>query len=237
LARGMPEAKIAVIPNWADTSLLRPGLPSDALRREWGVGTNLVVAYSGNLGLSQNLDMVLDAAAELRNEMVAFVFIGDGAHKQALESRAKAEGLGNVRFFPYQPKDRLAESLGAADVHLVTLQKGVSGFIVPSKLYGILAVGRPYIAAVDAEGDTAAVTERSRCGLRVDPDSPIQLAKAIRWCLSNRDELIAMGQRGRQVAETEFNRTVCTGKFATILRTVTQLAYQNGQPLLQTRPL
>lgn len=217
LARGVPEAKIAVIPNWADSSLLRPGLPREPLRQEWGVGANLVVAYSGNLGLSQNLDMVLDAAAQLRNEPVAFVFIGDGAHKRALESRAIAEELTNVQFFPYQPKDRLAESLGAADVHLVTLQKGVSGFIVPSKLYGILAVGRPYVAAIDAEGDTAAVTERFRCGLRVDPDSPAQLVDAIRWCLRNREELVAMGQRGRQVAEKEFDRKVCTGKFATIL--------------------
>lgn len=233
LARGIP-AKIEVVPNWADSSKLRPGLPRDVLRQEWGVGTNLAVVYSGNLGLSQNLDMVLDAAAELRNEKVSFVFIGDGAHKKALENRVTTEGLANVRFFPYQPKDRLAESLGAADVHLVTLQKGVSGFIVPSKLYGILAVARPYIAAIDAEGDTAAVTERFRCGLRVDPDSPSQLADAIRWCLRNPSELVAMGQRGRQVAETEFDRKVCTGKFAAILQTITEPATR--LPKLGDRP-
>jgi colanic acid biosynthesis glycosyl transferase WcaI len=234
LARGVPEAKITVIPNWADSSLLRPGLPSESLRRQWDVSGNLVVMYSGNLGMSQNLNVVLDAAAKLRDEPVRFVFVGDGAHKQALEDRAKAEQLVNVRFLPYQPKDRLAESLGAADVHLITLQKGVSGFIVPSKLYGILAVGRPYIAAIDAEGDTAAVTERNNCGLRVDPDSPDQLTSAIRWCLSNRDELVKMGQRGRQVAENEFDRSVCTGKFATVLREVTELDNQTEMKLLPT---
>jgi colanic acid biosynthesis glycosyl transferase WcaI len=232
VARGIPETKISVVPNWADTSLLRPSAPSEVLRRKWGVSGKLVVMHSGNLGLSQNLNMVLDAAAKLRDEPVAFVLIGDGARKHLLEKRAREEGLSNVYFLPYQPKDKLAESLGAADVHLISLHKGVAGCIVPSKLYGILAVGRPYIAAIEAEGDTAVVTEQNRCGLRIDPDSHVQLAAAVRWCLQNRDELQKMGQRGRQVAVSEFDRSICTRKFASVLREVSETADCKDRNLL-----
>ena len=216
-ARGVPADRIQVVPNWADTSSIRPGPPSTQLRTEWGVADKFVVMYSGNLGLSQNLHRVLDAAALLKDEPVAFVFVGDGAYKRPLQERVAAEGLSNVKFFPYQPKDRLSESLGAADVHLVTLQAGLAGYIVPSKLYGILAAGRPYIAAVPEEGETAAVTERGRCGLRVAPDDPAALADAVRWCLAHREELPEMGRRGRHLAETEFDRRVSTGKFASVL--------------------
>lgn len=223
-ARGVPADRIHVVPNWADTSNVRPGPPSERLRAEWGLSGKFVVMYSGNLGLSQNLHRVLDAAALLKDATVTFAFVGDGAYKRSLQERVAAERLENVKFFPYQPKDRLSESLGAADVHLVTLQGGLAGYIVPSKLYGILAAGRPYIAAVPAEGETAAVTERGRCGLRVDPDNPAALADTVRWCLDHREELAEMGVRGRELAESEFDRKVSTGKFAAVLATVVPTA-------------
>src|SRR5439155_9091216 len=128
-------------------------------------------------------------------------FVGEGAAKAELEARAARLGLRNVTFLPYQPKERLSESLGAADLHLIPLRRGLAGCIVPSKLYGILAAGRPYLAAVDADSEVAQVTREHGTGVLTEPDDTDGLVEAIRWCAANRDELLAMGRRGRRPAE------------------------------------
>lgn len=222
--RGIDPAKVAVVPNWADTRRLRPAASDNALRRAWQVDGRLVVMYSGNLGLTQNLDQVLDVAGELRDEPVEFVLVGEGAAKAQLMARAEERSLANVRFLPYQPRERLAESLSSADVHLIPLRRGLVGCLVPSKLYGILAVGRPYIAAVDADSDVAAVTRHGRCGLCIDPEDPEQLADSIRWCLAHRAELGEMGRRGRELGERCFDRAGAVHAFAEVLRAAAQLA-------------
>lgn len=221
LARGVSERAIEVVPNWSDTRALRPGPVDEELRARWGVQNRFVVMYSGNLGLSQNLDQVLIAASLLRDEPVSFVFAGEGASKDRLQARTAELGLANVRFLPYAPKDRLRESLASADLHLVTLQRGLAGYIVPSKLYGILAVGRPYIAAVDADSEVASITTRYRCGVLVPPDAPTQLASAIRDCVHGKHALGDMGRRGRELAEREFDRLRATEKFRSILEAMT----------------
>jgi colanic acid biosynthesis glycosyl transferase WcaI len=220
LDRGIDPAKVVVIPNWADVRALSDTSSVATLRQQWQVDERCVVMYSGNVGLSQSLDKVLTAAAALRNEPVQFLIVGEGAAKPQLQAQAAEQGLDNVRFLPYQPKALLGSSLAAADVHLVPLQRGLAGFMVPSKLYGILAAGRPYIASVDADGETALVTQRGGCGLRVDPDAPEQLVEAIRWCLQNREEAAAMGRRGRELAWAEFDRAVATGKFADVVQSL-----------------
>jgi len=215
--RGIPADRIAIVPNWADADLLRPGGADEELRREWNPAGHLAVMYSGNLGLSQKLDDVLAAARELRGEPVVFLFVGDGAAKQRLQTQAAEWQLDNVRFLPYQPKARLRESLQAGDVHLVPLQRGLAGCIVPSKLYGILACGLPYLAIVDETSEAARITREHGCGRWVEPDSVPALVDAIRWCLEHRAELQVRGQRGRALAEREYDRPVCVGKFAAVL--------------------
>jgi glycosyltransferase involved in cell wall biosynthesis len=220
LARGIAPGKIAIVPNWADADAIRPTEGDSPLRQEWGLGDQFAVMYSGNLGLSQNLEQVLEAARELREEPVVFLFVGEGAAKATLAQQAASWGLDSVRFLPYQPKDRLGQSLTAADLHLVPLQRGLAGYIVPSKLYGILAAGVPYVAAVEAESEVAAITRAGDCGLVIEPDSGKNLAATIRDCLGRRDELRAMGRRGRQVAEAQFDRPLCVAKFAQVLMAV-----------------
>lgn len=214
--RGIDPKKIAIVPNWTDTNHVRP-LPASTLRKVWQLNGEFVVMYSGNLGLSQNLEAVLHAAKCLRHEAVRFIFVGEGAAKAELQARAAELGLGNVAFFPYQPKDHLSESLGAADLHLIPLRRGLAGCIVPSKLYGILAAGKPYLAAVDADSEVARITRAAGTGLLVEPDSAPHLADAIRWCLTHRPELAAMGERGRRLAETQFDRRLATARFAAVV--------------------
>lgn len=241
VARGVSGGCIRVIPNWSDTNAIRPVEPSARVRAAWGVTDEFVVMYSGNLGLSQNLDQVIDAAERLRGEAVAFVLVGEGASKERLQGRAAGRGLSNVRFFPYAPKERLGESLGAAQLHLVTLQGGLAGYIVPSKLYGILAAGRPYVAAVDADSEVAALTDEYGCGVRVAPDAPAALAAAIRRCAADPAALARMGRAGRALAEQEFDRAHATRRFGDTLRELAARparapsSFSDDHPVLATR--
>lgn len=217
LARGIDPDKIDLVPNWTDTDRVRPVEPAGSFRSAWGLDGQFVAMYSGNLGLSQGLDAVLAAARRLRDEPILFLFVGAGAARERLARQAAAWDLPNVRFLGYQPKERLAASLGTADVHLIGLQRGLAGCIVPSKLYGILAAGRPYVAAVDADSDVARVTREHGTGLLVPPDDPAALAAALRACLADRPGLRAMGQRGRRLAEEHYGRAAAVARFAEVL--------------------
>jgi glycosyltransferase involved in cell wall biosynthesis len=228
LERGIDPAKVEVVPNWADTKLLHPAAPDPELRRAWGLDGHFVVMYSGNLGLSQNLEQVLEAARVLRGEPVRFVLVGEGAEKARLQARAAAWGLDNVRFETYRPKERLNESLNLADLHLIPLRRGLMGYIVPSKLYGILAAGRPYLAAVDEGCELARITEEARCGLCVEPDAGEVIVEAVRRCLRQPGELAEMGRRGRKLAELYYDRAIAVGRFAGVLDELTGPRVRRG---------
>ena len=131
-------------------------------------------------GLSQGLHTVIEAAALLKDYPdIVIVFIGEGVKKPALQARASELGLTNVRFLPFQPKSELTWSLGTADVSLISLKKGLGGFIVPSKLYGVLAAGRAYVAAVEKDGEPTVVAEKFGCGVAAEPETPSEIAEKI----------------------------------------------------------
>jgi colanic acid biosynthesis glycosyl transferase WcaI len=198
--RGGAGGKVVVIPNFIDTDWMRPGGRENAYRREFGLEGRRVVMYAGNVGLSQSLDLVLDAAAALAPEDdVTFVINGGGAARQELQRRAA--GLDNVRFVDMQPKARLPEVLAAADVHVVPLRRGLARSSVPSKLYSILAAGRPIVASVDAGTEVARVVDEATAGLAVAPDDGEAFTKAVRRLLDDPDEAAAMGRSGRQWVE------------------------------------
>jgi colanic acid biosynthesis glycosyl transferase WcaI len=216
-ARGIDPKKIFIVSNWTDTQQVRPLSAVSPLRQAWQLNGQFVVMYSGNLGLSQGLEQVLHAAKELQGAPVRFIFVGEGGAKADLQATAAALSLRNVTFLPYQSKEQLSESLGAADLHLIPLRRGLAGCIVPSKLYGILAAGKPYLAAVDADSEVARITRAEQPGLLIEPDSAPQLVEAIRWCLTHRSELTAMGERGRRLAVAQFDRRLATSRFAEIV--------------------
>ena len=153
--RGIDPEKVALIENWADAELIRPIPHSEnPLRREWGLESQFVVGYSGNMGIAHEFDTILDAAEQLRERQdVRFLFIGAGKHLPYVRKRIQERELTNITLQPYQPRERLSESLSAADVHLISLRPEFDGLIVPSKFYGISAAGRPclHIGAIDGE--------------------------------------------------------------------------------------
>ena len=191
--------EVRVIPNFVDTSRITPGPTANSYRREHGLdGT--VVMYAGNVGLSQSLGLLLDAATAFSYDpTVTFVINGAGAARADLERRAS--GLPNVRFVDMQPRGMLPEVLAAADIHVVPLKAGLARSSVPSKLYSILAAGRPVVASVDAGTEVARVVERADAGLTVSADDGEAFTKAIRRLVDHPDEARAMGTAGRRFVE------------------------------------
>jgi colanic acid biosynthesis glycosyl transferase WcaI len=217
LALGVPADKIVTIHDWADGSAVRPLDAPSALRTERGWGERFVVMHSGNVGLSQDLETVIDAADLLRDQPdVLFAIVGEGAAKQDLMRAAAERDLTNVEFLPFQDKADLSESLGAADVHLVGLRRGLAGYIVPSKVYGILAAGKPFIAAVEEGSEPAMIVQEHGCGLRIEPGDPPALATAILGLRDDAD-LITMGKRGREALESRFDRPIAAEAYRELL--------------------
>jgi colanic acid biosynthesis glycosyl transferase WcaI len=199
--KGADPARTLVIPDWADCAEIVPGPRRNPLSLAHGLADAFVVMHSGNIGLSQSLEVVVEAAAHLRDVLdIQFVFVGDGVKRPALEAQARDLGLGNVRFLPYQPKERLSESFASADVFVVSLKPGLAGYIVPSKLYGILAAGRPYVAAVEEACEVAAIAQKYDCGLVVRPGDAKGLAQHILTLYHDRAMAQRLGVNARQAA-------------------------------------
>ncbi|HUA32233.1 MAG TPA: glycosyltransferase family 4 protein [Candidatus Binataceae bacterium] len=218
LAKGVPEDRTVVVPDWVDCERIRP-LASNPFRAQFG--DKFVVMYSGNLGLSQQLDTVLQAAEILRDDQrIVFALIGEGANKKALMQHAAARALVNIMFMPYQPKDKLAESLGAADLHLIPLAPGTAGCLVPSKIYAILAAGRPFVAMMDETAEVARIAREEAVGFVIRPGDARALASAIGDAIDRPEILRQMGARARRVAVDRFDRHKVTREFDAMLTRV-----------------
>lgn len=200
MAKGVPTDKIRVIPNFVETDRITPQAKENEYRREFGLTGKTVVMYAGNVGLSQPLDLVIDAAAALAHEeSVVFVINGQGAKREVLERRAR--GMSNVRFVDMQPLERLPEVLAAADIHLVPLKRGLGASSVPSKTYSILAAGRPFVASVDEGTEIARLATASGAGLAVPPEDAEALTKALLGLIERPEQTDSMGAAGRSFIE------------------------------------
>jgi len=216
--KGADPASTVVIPNWADGSKISPGPKRNPFSERHGLTDKFVVMHSGNLGLSQDLGMVVEAAALVRGTPeIEIVMIGDGVEKPRLMRQAETLNLRNMRFLPFEPKERINESFASADIFVVSLKKGLAGYIVPSKLYGILAAGRPYIAAVEDESEVAEVTRKYDCGLLAEPGDAQDLARKIGFLYQDRELVRRMGERARR-ASLEFDRVVQVRSYYTLFR-------------------
>lgn len=207
IAEGVPSEQIAVIPNWADIASIQPvERDRNPLRSDWRLGDALVIGYSGNLGRAHRFDAILAAARHFRaNPGIKFLFIGGGAGMSALRKAADAEGLGNIVFKPYQPREALALSLSVPDVHLVSLEPALEGLIVPSKFYGIAAAGRATIYLGSHNGDIAEHLERTGAGITIEPGDHQSLQQFLDSLLrSNGETIREMGHKARQLATSEF---------------------------------
>jgi colanic acid biosynthesis glycosyl transferase WcaI len=190
-------SKVVVIPNFVDTEVIQPRDRMTKYREDLGIDDRPVVMYAGNVGFSQSLNLLLDAAREFPE--VAFVVNGSGAARTALE--ADAEKLSNVVFGDYQPIERLSEVLATADIHAVLLKRGLGKVSVPSKTYSVMAAGRAVIAAIDPGTEVTRLIDGAKCGLTVLPDDSVLLIEALRTMLADFNEIRQMGDRAREFVE------------------------------------
>jgi colanic acid biosynthesis glycosyl transferase WcaI len=235
-AYGVSADSLRIIPNWADTARVQPHKEQNQFRSEHGLESAFVVMYSGNMGLAHTLTPILDAADALRDDpRICFALVGDGARRAELAADTEARGLKNIRFFPYQPREQLAHSLSAADVHLIAMQPEATGFLMPSKLYGILASGSAVIALADPRSELAELIQKRELGFVCDPRDPHtgheRLAYVIHFLAENPKEARTFGNNARRVAEAEFDRSIQTARFAAMLHELIETA-----PIPETIP-
>jgi glycosyltransferase involved in cell wall biosynthesis len=219
---GVPSDRIRVIPNWADTSVVHPRKGDNAFRKQNGLQSAFVVMYSGNLGMVHQLQPILQAAAALRaSPEIQFLFVGEGVRKADLQRQAREQGLTNVRFLPYQPRETLADSLSAADLHVVSMDPATTELVMPSKLYGVLAVGSPVAALVDPGSELSEIVRKHEVGYVCDSRDPSlaaeRLAYVVNFLASHRDVAEKQGASARKLAEEQYDRRLQTARFAGLL--------------------
>jgi putative colanic acid biosynthesis glycosyltransferase WcaI len=218
--KGADPSKVTVIHNWADCRSVAPGPRDNPFARQHGLVDRFVVLHAGNIGLSQDLEIVLHAAEQLRDRPdVVFVFVGDGAKKKELQDIAARRDLRDVMFLPFQPREMMDQSYATADVSLVSLKRGLAGVIVPSKVYNVLASGRPCIAAVEQDCEVADIIHRHDCGFVIGPGDASALRARILELAADRERGLAMGMRAR-CAALQFDRPRQVAAYDAVLREV-----------------
>jgi len=219
VAKGARPERVDVISNWVDTRAITPQPKDNPWARKRGLDDRFVVMHSGNVGHAQDLDSLVRAATFLRDlDELAIAIVGFGARHAELVGLARRLDVGGtVRFLPYQRREVLPQVLAAADLHYVGLAKGLSGFVVPSRMYGILAAARPVLVAADGDSETVRIVHDAACGLVLPPGRPERVAETIRSVIEGRLSLAGMGERGRSYVELEADREVAFARYRRVV--------------------
>ncbi len=220
LSKGVDPNRVVVVRDGADLPPHGAASPLDsqviqAIRGD----SRFVLLHAGNLGFYGAWDTLLTAARELSTDGIALVFVGDGAERERLQSAAA--GLPNVRFLPFFPCDKIPSVMASADAHIITVKRGLEGVVVPSKLYGILAAGKPIVAVATPECDVVSIGACQGFSIAVDPDDSARLVQAVRDLARNADLLRSMGEAAAAAAP-EYDRRKELTKLAEIVQAAAQ---------------
>jgi glycosyltransferase involved in cell wall biosynthesis len=215
--------KVVYIPNWADPAIISPiERGENPFIKSLGLENKFLVQYSGNMGLTHDMETIVEAAHELREDRaIQFVMIGGGGKLSKIEEMARVYKLNNMTFLPYQPRENLKNSLGASDVSLISLEEEASGFSVPSKLYGTMASGRPIIANVPGDSEVAMTLREFNCGIATRPKNVSEMVNAIRSLKSNESERKAMGERAYKAFLENFTVQKCADQYYKLIEQIT----------------
>ena len=208
--RGLAPESVSVVPNWPPSTVDAVPHDENPFRAEHDLADRFVVMYSGNMGLAHPFDAVLDAAARLVDERpsVLFLLVGEGPRKDDLRRQVDRRGLSNVRFLPFQPAERLHQSLSAADLHLVTMQSAIEGLVVPSKLYGALGAGRPVVFLGPPGSEAARTVQEHDCGTVMPTPGGQALAQTVQAWADDPDRWRASCARAYAAVEGTFEAAV-----------------------------
>jgi len=216
IAKGVDKRRVMIVRDGAEIAPAgsrHPAVDPDVIRAIRG-DFRFVLLHAGNLGFYGAWDTLLAAGRQLAQDGVGLIFVGDGAQRAQLE--AAAAGATNVRFLSFFPASKIPSVLAAGDAHIITIKRGLEGVVVPSKMYGILAAGRPIIAVAPSETDAASLGAQCGFGVSADPDKPAELVAAVRTLLADPARLAAMGLAARAVAY-DYDRVKEIGKFLHII--------------------
>ena len=233
VANGVPHDRVSVIPNFVDSEFIRP-LPRDnAFSQRNNLSSRFVVSHAGNLGYAYDLETLIAAAELLRDRKdVLFLIVGNGVLRPVLDQRVRESGLDNVRFLPYQAREDVPWLRAASDIQVALNRPGASLHSMPSKVYEIMASGRPVLASAERDSDLAKLIRESGCGVVVEPRDPHGLAEAIMRLYAAPELRLEMGERGRRVAEEQYSRAAVVAQYERLLWTLVQPkdSFQSQEP-------
>src|SRR5437588_592225 len=217
VAKGIPAERVVVVRDGASIPTAVFGVDHPVAQEVRG-DFRFVVLHAGNLGFYGAWETLVRAATLLNGEGVGFVFIGAGAAAARVQALA-TQVNGRARFLSFRPASEVPYILAAGDLHVVTVRRGLEGVVVPSKLYGILAAGRPVLAVAPEASDVARIVRRYRCGVVADPDRPESVAQAVREAMASPGDLAAMGARARAAAR-DFEQRAELDRFVRVVEAV-----------------
>ena len=220
--KGVPGEKIEVVYNWLDDNVMRD-IPrsQNVLVKRYGLDPEkFYITYCGNIGLTQNLEMLLDVAHSLKETTdIQFVLIGNGSYRQQLEQMVEAQQAGNVTLLPFQPYEDIAHVFSLGDASLVISKPGTGASSVPSKTWNIMAAAKPVLASFD-EGELHSIIERNNCGLFIPAGDKEALRTAILRLYNDRQLAHEMGRNARQYVRQNLTKEVGTKRYVDIIKTI-----------------
>lgn len=222
MAKGVPEEKIEVIYNWVDEQAVKEVKREDnVLFDRYGLDRDkFYVTYCGNVGLTQNMDMLLEVAKALEaNDDIHFVLVGNGAYKEQLEKNIRDKRIRNVTLLPFQPYEEISHVFSLGDVGLVISKPGVGENSVPSKTWSIMSASRPVLASFD-ENELKTIIENHRCGIFTKSGDKVALCDAIISLYCDRELSKAYGRNGRQFIMDNLTKEAGTAKYVKVIRDV-----------------
>ncbi|MBS0197968.1 MAG: glycosyltransferase family 4 protein [Planctomycetes bacterium] len=222
LAKGLPKDRIHFIPVWSDESGVQPVARADnPLRAQWGLGEAFTVMYSGNFGLGHDAETIKAAMLAFKDRAdVRFVFIGGGKRRAEIEAFIAAQGLKNATYRDYVARAQLSQSLSAGDAHLISLKEGMEGLIVPSKLFGIMAAGRPALFIGHPDSEIARIIQENDCGEVVREGDAQGLIAAIERLASDSGAAMARGAKARAALLGRYDAATACAQWAKLLETL-----------------
>lgn len=213
--------KVTVIHNWANEDFIKPINNDDNIfLKEHSLLDKFIVLYSGNLGASYELEIIINAAKKTLNDDIFYLFIGDGVKKQKLQKMTSDNSLNNVKFLPYQKKEMLPFSLTAASVSIVTYEKIMEGLLMPSKLYTTLASGRAVIAFCEDGSEVSNIVSSAGCGFSVDTSNVENFIEKVVFLKNNPEERCQMGKNARDYFEKTFTLKHSLSKYLELIKKV-----------------
>jgi glycosyltransferase involved in cell wall biosynthesis len=221
VSKGVPAAHISIVRDGVDLppqNSAEPAFDQDVIRAIRG-NFRFVLLHAGNLGFYGAWDTLLAGAREFSIDGIGLVFVGEGAQRDRLVSAAKDSP--SVRFLPFFPGDKISSVLAAADAHVITVKRGLEGVVVPSKMYGILAAGKPIVVVAPRECDVVSIGESKGFSLAVDPDDPVSFANSVRR-LARDQQALARMSAAASAAAPAFERGSELNKLILILEEAAQ---------------